>query len=319
MAWSKPETDEIRSALRRYAPELAEEPIEFLSEGWEFWAFTAGDHVLRFPRPIVDLHRLPEGTTNLRSLDIERALLPMLAEVLSIPVPRIDIYGEDGPNGAAFAGHKMLPGEPVLFARGAPGPNLGLDYGRLLRELRAFDVEQAIRLGVPYLDGTAVREQRGRHYEQVIRRVFPLVSCEARTYIEQGFESYLNDPANFDFEPSLVHQDLDMNCLIDTATGELSGVIDFGGSIVSNPAMDLWLPLYGFARLGIEDQLPACLEAAGIDADSLARMRPEVDFIDLNFPLTDILSGLDRDDRDQVEEGILALNEKVPFGIQCAP
>ncbi len=170
---------------------------------------------------------------------------------------------------------------------------------------------------MPYLDGAAVREQRGRHYEQVIRRVFPLVSCEARTYIESGFEAYLNEPAHFQFEPSLVHQDLDMNCLIDSQTGELSGVIDFGGTIVSNPALDLWLPLYGFARVDIEDQLPACLEAAGIDDEWLARMRPEVDFIDLNFPLTDILSGLDRDDLVQIEEGILALNEKVPFGIQC--
>ena len=65
MAWLKPETEEIRRALRRYAPYLAEEPVEFLSEGWEFWAFTAGDYVLRFPQPEVELHRCLEWNANL--------------------------------------------------------------------------------------------------------------------------------------------------------------------------------------------------------------------------------------------------------------
>ena len=317
MAWHKPETEEIREALRRYAPQLADEPIEFLSEGWEFWAFTAGEYVLRFPRPIVDLHRLPEGTTNLDSLRIEISVLPSLSRALSVRVPAVDVYGEHGPNDAPFAGHRMLPGEPVLFAGRPPGPGFGRDCGVLLRELGAFPVEEATRLGVPYLDGAAVRAQRGRHYEQVIRRVFPLVSCEARTYLERGFEAYLNTPAHFEFEPALAHQDLDMNCLIDTQTGELSGVIDFGGMVVSNPALDLWLPLYGFERVGIASQLQACLDAAGIDDTALARMRPEVDFIHLNFPLTDILSGLDRNDREQVAEGIQSLNAMVPFGIEC--
>jgi aminoglycoside phosphotransferase (APT) family kinase protein len=317
MAWQKPEVEDIRAALRLYAPDLAGEPIEFLSEGWEFWAFTAGDHVLRFPMPIVDLHRLPEGTTNLDSLRIERSVLPALAEALTVAVPCIDVYAERGPNGAPFLGHRMLPGEPVLFAKRRPGPGFGRDYGRLLSELRAFPVEEAVRLGVPYVDGAAVRVQRGRHYERVIRRVFPLVSCEARTHVERGFEIYLNGPAHFEYEPSLAHQDLDMNCLIDTQTGELSGLIDFGGMVVSNPALDLWLPLYGFERLGIEEQLPACLEAAGIDEARLEHMRPEVDFVHLNFPLTDILSGLEREDSAQVEEGIRALNAVVPYGVEC--
>src|SRR5690606_20180415 len=161
-------------------PHLADEPIAFLSEGWEFWAFTAGEYVLRFPRPIVNLHRLPEGTTNLDSLRIEMAVLPALTQRLSVPVSRIDVYGEEGPNGAPFVGHRMLPGEPVLFASRPPGPGFGRDYGRLLRELVAFPAEEAVRLGVPCIDGPAVREMRGRHYEHVIRRVFPLVSCEAR-------------------------------------------------------------------------------------------------------------------------------------------
>jgi aminoglycoside phosphotransferase (APT) family kinase protein len=317
MAWHIPQPDEIREVLNRYAPHLAEQPIAFLAEGWEFWAFTAGDHVLRFPRQPVDLHRLPQSTDNLQSLDLERRLLPELRASLTVPVPLIDVYGEDGPNGAPFSGHRMLPGEPVLSASRRPARSFGRDLGRLLRELRSFPVERTVALGVPFIDGASVREQRGGHYEAVIRRVFPLVSCEARTRIEQVFEAYLNDLASFDFEPCLAHQDLDMNTLIDPVGGEMSGVIDFGGTVVSNPALDLWLPLFGLRHLGIEDQLSECLAAAGLTDDDVARMLPEVRFVDFNFPLTDILSGLERNDEAQVEEGIRALNASLPAGLAC--
>ena len=76
MAWHKPETAEIREALRQYAPQLADEPIEFLSEGWEFWAFTAGDHVLRLPmRDRGSAWKLGDRSSR-ESLAVERALAP---------------------------------------------------------------------------------------------------------------------------------------------------------------------------------------------------------------------------------------------------
>src|SRR4051812_15553649 len=135
MAVTKPTEAEVRDALRAHAPQLADAPIAFLAEGWEFWAFTAGDYVLRFPRPVVNLHRIPDGTTNQTSLATERRLLPALRDKLRVPVPTIEIYAEDGPNDLPFAGHRMLPGEPVLFASRAPGPHFGRDFGRLLRDL----------------------------------------------------------------------------------------------------------------------------------------------------------------------------------------
>jgi aminoglycoside 2''-phosphotransferase len=317
MAVTKPTEAEVRDALRTHAPHLADVPIAFLAEGWEFWAFTAGDYVLRFPRPVVNLHRIPDGATNQTSLDTERRLLPELRESLTVPVPTIEIYAEDGPNHLPFAGHRMLPGEPVLSASRPPGPNFGRDLGRLLRDLQSFPIERALELGIPLIDGPSMRQERARHYETVIRRVFPIVSCETRTHIERTFETYLNDYTNFDFYPCLVHQDLDMNCLIDTETGELSGVIDFGGAIVGNPALDLWLAWYGFERLNLGNQIAEFVDAAFYVPDDLERQLGEVDFIDFNFPLTDILSGLERNDEAQINEGLEHLNKSVPRGLRC--
>ena len=318
MAWLKPETDQIRTALRRYAPALADERIAFLSEGWEVWAFTAGDHVFRFPK----------NENSVGSLNMDRALLPALGEHLSVPVPRIDIWGDEGPNGAPFAGHVMLAGAPVwptwvrasqsmLSARTTPAPDFGRDFGRLLRELHSLPADRAKALGVPVRDAKSVRSRRIEQYEQVIRRVFPLVSCEARTYIEAMYMRAINEPAFYDFESRFTHGDLDVNTLIDDA-GHMTGLIDFGQVFLGSVAVDYWLPVYGFPRLGIADQTRACLAEASISAADFERMQPELEFINFVYPLLDILYGLETDDPEYVEGGILDLNALVPFGVQCA-
>jgi aminoglycoside phosphotransferase (APT) family kinase protein len=318
MAWLKPETAEIRRTLRRYAPRLAEEPIEFLSEGWEFWAFTAGDHVLRFPmRDRGSVWKLGDRRS-WESLAIERALAPALADSLACPVSVIDVYGESGPNDAPFAGHRFLPGDVLMSTSQRSSSAFGEQLGHVLAGLRAFPAGRAADLGVPVFDGPRLREDRIRHYEDIIRRAFPLISCEARTHVERTYEQYLNDPESFDFEPVLVHSDLAVNVLIDQG-GDLCGLIDFGDATVSSPALDLWLPTYGFDQLRIADQREACFAAAGVEGADIGRLSNELAFLDVRYPLLGILHGLNINEPEFIEEAIMELNAIVPFGIQCAP
>ncbi len=319
MPWSKPEAPQIRAALQRYAPRIADEPIEFLGEGWAVWVFHAGDYVLRFPK------RPREAA----ELDGKRRLVAELSLRLSTPVSVPEIYAEDGPNDAPFAGHRFLPGVSLITAAqllpasaryGPPeirlAPTLGREIGVFLRTLHSFPAERAIELGAPLKDGPAQRADIIELYEDVIREAFPLISCEARIYAEERFESFINEPANFDFEPRLIHHDLDrQNLLIDPETGSLSGVIDWEGARVGNPAIDLWLPLVDFAQLGISDQLQECLDAYGpFDRE---RARVQVEFTDFLWPFHDILYGQYIDDRELVEGGVRDLNASLPPGLTC--
>ena len=318
---SKPATDEIRAALERYAPRLAGEPIEFLGEGWSLWVFTAGDHVLRFPK-----HKdaAPQLVT-------DASLLPELARHVSLAIPVPDVYGDEGPNGLPFAGHPFIPGISLITAAellpaaargGNPeltlSANFGRDLGVFLRELHAFPPERALELGARLVDGPAARQERIEMYEHIVRGAFPLLGCEARTYVEQRFEAHVNDPANFVFEPRLIHGDLDrQNTLVDPQTGELTGVIDFGDKDVGNPASDLWMPLLDFERLGIGNQRERFLEAYGAEHVDLERAQVEVEFIQFTWPLHDILYGLRIGEQEFVEGGIRALNQDVPRELRC--
>jgi len=310
MTWSKPETEDVRAALRALAPELAGEPIAFLAEGWECWAFEVADHVLRFPKTEVSV----------KSLRQERALLPALKEHLTVPVPHIDVWAERGPNGAPFSGHVKLPGAHVWpngdAPIGKPGPDFGRQLGLLIRELHSFPVEHAQALGVPEHDVAHERSKRIEHFEAVIRRVFPLVSCEARMHIESVYRSAINDASYYASPPCFTHRDIDVNTLIDDE-GNISGLIDFGGCIIGSPAIDFWLPVHGFARLGIGGQSAACIAASGISSDELEAMRPELGYINLHYPVHDILHGLETGQPEFVEDGIKHLNTLVPSSLRC--
>jgi len=319
MAWSKPETEQVRAALRESAPHLADEPIEFMAEGWGIWAFRAGDYVLRFPKmdaEIAEVRRDPQVWRE-------------LADRLSLPISVPEILGENGPNDAPYNGHRYVEGVSLIAAvsllpanerKGRPevrlSPRFGHDLGAFLRDVQSFPPERAVELGVPLKDGLAQRADLGSFYADVIRLAFPLINCEARTNAERRFEAFLHDPRNFEYEPRLVHHDLDrQNVLIDPETGDLAGVIDWGDAVAGNPSIDLWLPLMDFPALGIGDQLQDCLDAYGpFDRE---RAQVQVEFIDFLWPFHDILYGLHIGEDDFVEGGIRELNAGAPPDTRC--
>lgn len=318
VTYRKPGEDEIREALARYAPRLADAPLSALGEGWTSWAFMIGEYVLRIAKT--------EGAVATRQ---ECELLPELAKHLSTPIPVPEIFGEVGTEHAAFALHRFIPGTPLISSaqllsatvRGGGSesrlaPDFGHKVGVFLRDLHSFPVERALELGVELIDGECARARRGEFYERVIREAFPLISCEARTYTAQRFEAFLSDPANFDFTPRLIHRDLDrQNILIDDS-GNLAGVIDFGDAVVSDPVEDLWLPFIDFAQLGIRDQLKPCLEAYGQEID-LERTRIKVEFFHFLWPFHDISYGLRIGEPSFVEDGIKTLNASLPRDLRC--
>ena len=124
-------------------------------------------------------------------------------------------------------------------------------------------------------------------------------------------------PASFDFQPVLVHTDLAVNTLVDPQTGRLCGLIDFGDAAVSSPALDFWLPTYGLEHLGVADQTAGCLAEAGVTEAQFERMKPELAFLDLRYPLLGILHGVTLGDETIVEQGIVELNAMLPRDARC--
>ena len=97
MAWLKPEMDEVREALRGVAPWFADEPIAFMAEGWEFWAFEVDGYVVRFPKNEVSVAQLAKLIQLVAAGQVNRntakALLPKLRGTSQDPAALVAAEG----------------------------------------------------------------------------------------------------------------------------------------------------------------------------------------------------------------------------------
>ena len=297
----RPDEAAIRDAVSDSLPHLAGQPIEPLGDGWAFWAYRAGDRVLRFPKD-------PEFTA---TLAVEAAVVRELAPTLPLPVSAIEVH-KGGPNGLPFTSHRLVPGVSVKDLPGPLAPNAGTVLGRFLRAMHSFPLDRAVALGLQSVSPDDHRRGLQRSLDEEIRRkVFPLVTPAAAAHVTATFEAFMANAANFAWQPVLSHQDIDdWNTLADPETGELSGVVDWGDIAIGDPARDFTISLYGgFATkaISLRDQC----RAYGIVETDLEAMRPRCAFAAYCWPLHEIIYGIDSHQDEVLAKGIAFLNETV--------
>lgn len=306
MTSERPSFEEVRSVLQSAGFDDSAD-IAFLADGWEQWAFRAGELVVRLPKDRTD----PEIIDKLRRESlVSRTIAPHLPLPISVP------HVHERAGGGVFSTHRLVPGVALRDLTRPAARGFGASLGRFLRSLHAVPVRDLAAAGVEVVDGPRERERLIDRYERVVRRVFPLLGCEARTHVERVFEAMINDPVCFDYEPALIHNDIDhRNALGDPGTGALTGIIDFGDAEIGNPALDYVPAVNGmFWGLGIEDQLPELFREGGFDP---ARLGALPAWTEAWWCLNDILHGLETNAPEFVGDGIRSLNEAVPRGSRC--
>lgn len=191
------------------------------------------------------LDRMPRRPEVGPRLRIETRLLPWLAELLPLEVPRPFVLREE----PLVVRHALVAGEPLDEAmaeagateRGAAGPTMaahGAALGAFLRALHAVDVGDAAAHGAPPA-GTAALALR-EELERMRRRVVPLLPADGRS----AGRALLDAVAAVPSAVALVHGDLGPEHLLAHA-GRLRGVIDWSDAHVGDPALDLAWALHG--------------------------------------------------------------------------
>lgn len=303
--------EKYRLAVTKSFPSLAIEQFEYLSEGWDSLACLVNERLIfRFPkRPEVE-----------NSLKVEIKLLPELARQLPLPIPNFEFIGQPSPNYPfIFVGYQKLAGETFPSWQGwVSGLNTSIsreepeiekemqgadwwqaDLGRFLTALHAFPVAQARELGVKDYFPTGLdapgknwQETMEDFYRLIRERVFPLLGEDLQDNIADSFENFLDNEANFRFEPVLIHADLlDDHVLLDLPRRRVSGVIDFGDVSIGDPALDVWESLRAFY-------------GGALDRTFFERRR----FCLKLPPYHAILFGLEHGDPAMVEYGLNGLN-----------
>ena len=233
--------------IQQSFPEIEIQTVVPITRGWDSFVLEVNDELIfRFAlREDVEVR-----------FQKEIQLLPVLEPTLSTPVPHFDYIGRgDGGHIYTFVGYKRIEGT-MLEDSGISEEQLSRlapTMGVFLSELHRFPTQEAAQADVEQCTAVRWRDMYRERFEDIQRRVFPLLDAYLCNRSEDLWEGFLTTEANFSFQPVFIHGDLGCEHIFcDPQRGRLTGVIDWGDSIIGDPALDFVGLHWGHGRVFTE-------------------------------------------------------------------
>lgn len=246
--------------------------------------------------------RFPKYEKGIQKLRIETQLLEKISPFITLQIPNLIYQGfQNEVPGKVFAGYEMIEGDPFwknVFTEindEKQLQKLAYTLARFLKELH--EILLSTFESIMQCDSTDMYSEINSLYSQLKEHVYPFMRNVARKEVSTSFELYLNESSHFNFTPSLVHGDFGMTNILYSATKKnISGVIDFGGASIGDPAYDFAgiLASYGEEFLQLFEAYYPNLEA----------VKERMYFYKSTFALQEALFGVLNNDKKAFEAGI---------------
>lgn len=249
--------------------------------------------VFRFPKYI-------EGITNLKN---EVILLNAISKTIttSIPLP-VFLSLDELQAGKAFTGYKLINGNPMwkneLLALNQKGlGQVAYQLVSFLKQMHTFPLDSLHRvIKDEFKEPGAVIESL---YLKLKDKIYPYMNSESTDSVSHRFETFIENEKTNSTIPTLIHGDFGAsNILWDAATNKVTGIIDFGGTQLGDPAYDFagLLSSYG------ENFFNLCINMYP-DGNKIS---DRVQFYKSTFALQEALHGIENDDEQAFKNGISA-------------
>ena len=246
--------------------------------------------------------RFPKYEKGIEQLTRETAILEAIHNRMKLPTPYPQFQSfEPREVGMVFAGYHLIVGTPLWkqdflkIENEETVSQLATQLVSFLVELHAKPIESISGLGQKQVK--TPQEEMGELFKNIQTKLFSFMRKDAQDQVTHRFESFLND--DLQVIPTLIHGDFGCsNILWNPEESRITGIIDFGGAGLGDPAYDLAgiLSSYG------EDFFNQCI-ALYPNGKEIAQ---RVHFYRSTFALQEALHGVDNNDAEAFENGIKA-------------
>jgi len=269
-------------------PEFRGARVKLLGEGWDFRVFEVDAR---------GLFRFPKREAAVAKLNMERKLLSGLGEWVSLPVPNYEYFCESHESSIRpFGGYRKLPGIGGDTSKLVDRHRVARQLGVFLTGLHNYPVDKAREAGVPEApDLVAHWREKSREQLRKLNDLNVNMDLLLR-YLEN------DTPVSFQGSPGLAHNDLwAEHILVDTCSGEVSGIIDWGDAVIGDPAIDFACLYTWYGESWLEKVLAHY--TGTLDAEVISRSR----YLATCLAIHNITLGRDQGHVQWIEAGYAAL------------
>ncbi len=235
----------IRNIIQHEFPDFFISSIKKTGEGDNSKAFLINkNYIFRFAKT--------EAAR--RDLKLETAVLPEICGSIKLTIPQFLFIDKE----FGFVGYKSIRGKFLTPKRyrtlnTKTQTKIQKTLARFLTELHEIDIRALEEFGVPIMD---YKQEHSDDFINAQTLIYPNLSQRQREKITHSFNLYLNDQNNFNYKPTLIHNDLSTNhILFRKKINDISGIIDFGDLAIGDPDYDLMYLMDSFGETFISGLL----------------------------------------------------------------
>ncbi|WP_430787350.1 phosphotransferase family protein [Virgibacillus flavescens] len=246
--------------------------------------------------------RFPKYKLGIVQLKKETEIFEYIRDIVSITIPHPIFQSfEVIEIGKVFSGYRLIEGSPLWKESLEKITNPEL-LKSLASQLVTFliDVHSISKEKVSdvlNLEDNDPSEEMHELFHKIQNKLFPFIRKEAQNEIAQSFKTFIGGRAFLNLKTTLIHGDFGAsNILWNPEKSKITGVIDFGGSGLGDPAYDFagLLASYG------EEFYKMCINLYP-NGDEISE---RVKFYKSTFALQEALHGIENSDNQAFENGI---------------
>ena len=220
--------DNYRNLIQKDFPDFSIPSIKKIGEGENSKAFLVNQNYI---------FRFPKRKTVKQQIQREVCVLPKIKRVVDLSIPEFEFISPQ----LNFVGYPKINGETIsnkifLSLSKKEQEIIHKQLGNFLTQIHSFLIDDLKNCGLEIMD---LKEEYAENLKDAEKLIYPYILKSKQKIIKQLFIDYLNNPGNFNYTPTLVHNDFSKDhILFDTVNQQITGIIDFGDIAFGDPDYD---------------------------------------------------------------------------------
>jgi len=291
--------NEVINILKKKFPTLDNSEVSFLYHG-SYNVFNVRDEfIFRF----LDKHFQNEKGKEM--IKNENRILNLLKNHIDLEIPEQIFVSNE--NEKLYLDYRKIRGISLSqciesISRRKTG-QIATQISRFLNQLHSQNLLSEIFPEIKFSMKTYKKHWKEWYYK-VRKNVIPILSAEQKKWVNELFETFLNNEENFNFNPCIAHCDFDSsNILVNPSNYQITGIIDFEQTKVYDPVIDL---LFYDEGKEFMDQL-----FKNYKIHNYCDLKERMEFFYNHMGLHYLMFGIENKIRDMIEVGISLLIKRM--------